>query len=286
MKRLIFGCGYLGLPTAKRWVAAGDQVWAVTRGSGRISELLAAGVEPLLGDVTQPDTLPELPAVDSVLFAIGMDRSKYSDIRMVYVDGLQHVLERLPAATGQLIYVSSTGVYGDSAGQWLDENSEARPNRAGGHACLEAESLIRNSQFANRATILRFAGIYGGDRIPFRHAIENRDWSQLSGNGFLNLIHVADGARIIQSVAEQKLFGETFLVSDGNPVLRKDFYDALAAGLGTGPIPWLDFVTEAEAATRNRGDKRISNLKLRQRVGDDFLVPDYLAGLRATLNPD
>ncbi len=286
MKRLIFGCGYLGLPTAKRWVAAGDQVWAVTRGSGRISELLAAGIEPLLGDVTQPDTLPELPAVDSVLFAVGMDRSKYSDIRTVYVVGLQHVLERLPAATGQLIYVSSTGVYGDSAGQWLDEASEAQPNRAGGHACLEAESLIRASQFANRATILRFAGIYGGGRIPFLYAIENRDWSQLSGNGFLNLIHVADGARIIQRVAEQRPFGQTYLVSDGNPVLRKDFYDALAASLGTGPIPWPDYVNAAGTTTRSRGDKRISNLKLRQHVGDDFLFPDYLAGIRAALRPE
>lgn len=286
MKRLIFGCGYLGLPTAKRWVAAGDQVWAFTRGPARVSELLAAGIEPLIGDVTQPDTLPELPVVDTVLFAVGMDRSKYSDIRTVYVDGLQHVLERLPAATGQFIYVSSTGVYGDSAGQWLDENSETQPNRVGGRACLDAESLIRDSQFANRATILRFAGIYGCGRIPLRYAIENRDWSQLSGNGFLNLIHVADGARIIQCVAEQKLFGETYLVSDGNPVLRKDFYDALAASLGTGPIPWHDYVNGAEAATQSRGDKRISNLKLRQRVGDDFLFPDYLAGLRTALHPD
>ena len=161
-----------------------------------------------------------------------------------------------------------------------------RPNRAGGQACLEAEALLRNSPFADRTTILRFAGIYGVDRIPFRTDIAQRDWSRLSGDGFLNLIHVEDGARIIQRVAEKKLLGDLFLVSDGQPVFRRDFYDSVAKLLGTGPIPWLKLDTAAGDPARSRGDKRINNLKLRQRVGGDFLFPDYLAGLRAALKPD
>ncbi len=89
MNRLIFGCGYLGFRVARMWQGAGDRVFAVTRSKSRANQFEATGFIPIVADVTNPATLAELPAADTVLVAIGMDRTRYSDIRTVYVEGLR-----------------------------------------------------------------------------------------------------------------------------------------------------------------------------------------------------
>ena len=123
MKRLVVGCGYLGFRVAKRWLANGDSVFAVTRSETRAVALETEGISPIVGDVTLPSSLDNLPEVDTVLFSVGMDRSRYSDIRLVYVDGLRHILQRLSTATGNLIYINSIGVYRDFGGLWIDETA-------------------------------------------------------------------------------------------------------------------------------------------------------------------
>ncbi len=279
MIRLVFGCGFLGLPTAKGWSSAGNKTYGLTRSSNRFSELESNGLQPLLGDIVDPDSLPAFPTADTVVIAVGMDRSKYSDIRQVYVEGLQNILNQLPSETGHLIYISSTGVYGNFDGQWVDEHSPAQPTREGGKACLEAEQLIKTSRFADRFTILRFAGLYGRWRVPMQAAIQNRQWEKLSPQGSLNLIHVSDGARIIRAIADLRPFGETYLVSDGHPANRKDYYATVADILGTGPIPW----TETQDHPPARSDKRIRNRKLMSSIDLELEYPDYLAGLAEAL---
>ena len=285
MKRLIFGCGFLGSPAGQVWSLAGDEVFGITRKRERFEDLEAAGIRPILGDITKSPTITGLPAVDTVLVAVGMDRTVYSDIRAVYVNGLQHILDALPVETGHLIYISSTGVYGSSGGKWVNEQTETNPTREGGQACLEAEKLIKSSRFQDRFTILRFAGLYGGSRIPMKNLIEDRQWEKLSPQGFLNLIHVEDGARIIQAIAQQRPSGETFLVSDGHPASRKEYYETLAEYLGSGPINWPEKnLNEGEevdrAGRKTRSDKRISNQKLCQMIEFEFRYPDFHAGLR------
>jgi len=75
---------------------------------------------------------------------------------------MRAILAHLPKSTGHLIYVSSTGVYGDFDGAWIDESSPTQPTREGGKACLEVESLIASSAFVERSTILR-----ADERSPF-----------------------------------------------------------------------------------------------------------------------
>ena len=276
--RLIFGCGYLGIPIGAGWASQGDEVYGVTRNPKRGSELEAKGIRPIVGDVTDVSSLEGLPAVDTVLIAVGMDRSRYSDIRSIYVDGLRNVLSKLPDETGHLIYISSTGVYGDSGGDWVNEQTPTDPPREGGQACLEAEDLIKSSRFAGRHTILRLAGIYGEARIPMLNAVKNQEWEKLNPVGHLNLIHVEDGAGIVQAVAQQKPFGETFLVSDGQPVLRKQYYEAVASHAQTGPVQWGG-ACDASLASARRSDKRIDNTKLCRDIEFEFQYSDYQAGL-------
>lgn len=282
MNRLIFGCGYLGKRIATKWLEDGDQVYAVTRSSQRADQLRSLNLLPIVGDVTRPDTLEELPEADTVVFAVGMDRTRYSDIRQVYVEGLRHVLAAISPEISHLIYVSSTGVYGDFGGSWIDESAPTEPLRDGGKACLEAEQLIANSKFAKRSTILRFAGIYGPGRVPTRSVIESKQWKKLSSQGFLNLIHVDDGASLIRTVANEPPEGQTYLVSDGRPPLRSDYYELIARHFGMDEIPWGDSTSTPQS--RSGSNKRVSNQKLLQRYSMEFAYPDFESGLAQALD--
>ncbi|MEX1224758.1 MAG: NAD-binding protein, partial [Pirellulales bacterium] len=100
MAKLIFGCGYLGERVGRRWLDAGETVHAVTRSERRAEELERAGYRAIVADVTDPATLTNLPAAETVLFAVGFDRSADQPIEQVYVAGLRNVLDRLPPTTG------------------------------------------------------------------------------------------------------------------------------------------------------------------------------------------
>src|SRR4051794_15310888 len=103
MDKLIIGCGYLGQRVAPLWQKQGHRVLATTRSLERWS---AAGIQPIQCDVLDPASLRRLPQADTVLYAIGFDRSSGASMRAVYVDGLAHVLENLPAPR-KFIYISS-----------------------------------------------------------------------------------------------------------------------------------------------------------------------------------
>ena len=145
MAKLIFGCGYLGRRVAERWLAAGETVYAVTRSESHAAEIAGQGLRPIVADVMQPQTLADLPVAETVLYSIGFDRTAGRSIRDVYVGGLAAALEALPAATGRIVYVSSTGVYGQTTGESVDENSPCDPTRDDG---LGLHSIPR--QFAMR----------------------------------------------------------------------------------------------------------------------------------------
>ena len=250
-----------------------------TRNAARAAEFSDAGMHPLVLDVTETSTVEQLKPIefDTVVVAVGMDRKRYDSVHNVYVGGLNNVLQNLNHKVGQLIYVSSTGVYGDFGGAWVDESSPTEPQRDGGKACLAAEQLLQDSPFANRATILRMAGLYGNERVPTRTAVESKQWNKLSATGYLNLIHVDDAVSAVCAVTEKSFHGETFLVADSSPTLRREYYQHLADMFELGPIPW----TEATPDPNSRGSssKRISNEKLLKRTGLKLAHPDFRSGL-------
>ena len=126
------------------------------------------GIEAVIADVLVPESLSRLPNVDRVFYSVGYDRAAGSSMRVVYVDGLRHLLEILPQSVTNFVYASSTGVYGQTDGEWVDENSLTCPQHESGRVCLAAEELVltwakTNDQSAS-AIILRFAGLYGPGR--------------------------------------------------------------------------------------------------------------------------
>jgi nucleoside-diphosphate-sugar epimerase len=276
------GCGYLGSRVARSWKSQGDSVYAVTRSQNNAQRMKQKGITPIIADITEPDSVKRLPQADTILFSVGMDREKYDSVFSVYVDGLKNVLSGISKAPAQLIYISSTGVYGNFDGAWIDENSPTTPAREGGKACLAAEKYLRKSRFADQSCILRFAGIYGPNRVPTKALIHSQRWNKIASNGFLNLIHVDDGANIIQKVADQKIVQETFNVSDGNPPKRKEYYQFIAEQLGLPEIPWKETAAINKDA-RSGSNKRVSNQKLVGKLGNLFQYENFRMGLKHAL---
>lgn len=266
---LILGCGYLGRAVAAEWVAGGKAVAALTR--SRTADLGALGVQPVLGDVTDPASL-RLPAADTVLYAVGLDRSAGKSMREVYVGGLANVLDVLPAPR-RFVYVSSTGVYGQTDGGWVDESSPTEPVEEGGQVALECERLLRAR--LPEAVVLRFAGIYGPGRVIRRAAVERGEPLAADPDGWLNLIHVSDGARAVHAAADRAASGQTYNVADDRPATRREFYAELAALLGA---PEPRFTGPASGANR-----RVSNRRMRSDLGVGLDFPDFRAGLRQAI---
>lgn len=286
MAKLVFGCGYLGLRVARLWRLAGERIFAVTRSADKAEQLAADGLTPLVADISQPNTLlpiAQLAGIDTVLFAVGLDRKAGQTIREVYVHGLAQVLRVLPAVS-RFIYISSTGVYGQVAGDMVDENSPCQPTREGGQACLAAEELLRQSNLAARTITLRLAGIYGPGRIPRAKELQAGAAIAAPAQGFLNLIHVEDAARIVLLAAEHATPPKLYCVSDGQAVQRADYYAELARLVGAPPPKFIDPPGDSPAAQRAGSDKRISNALLMRDLAPQLLFPSYREGLRAIVH--
>lgn len=284
--RLIIGCGYLGSRVAQRWRASGQELHVVTRSPQRARELTMCGYRPIVADVTRDAGWSTLPRAETVLFAVGYDAAAGPTQREVYVDGLARVLAHLPAETGRLIYVSSTGVYGQVEGEWVDENTPCRPERAGGQACLDAEGILRSDRLGARSVILRMAGIYGPGRVPRQRELLSREPILARADGYLNLIHVDDAARIVEQVeslaiAEPQRLPLCYVVSDGCPVPRRDYYGELARLLGA-PAPRFGTLEPGDlVGTRAGSDKRVNNAKLAADLSLQLAFPTYRQGLAA-----
>ena len=286
MPKLIVGCGYLGRRVAAAWLSAGHEVTALTRSSSNAAELARLGIRPVIGDVCDPATLAALPAVETVLFAVGFDRRSGRSQHEVTVDGLRNVLNQATSRCERFVYISSSSVYGQSTGEWVDETSVCEPVQPGGQCCLAAEAVVREffpaaNQTASKkasANVLRFSGIYGPGRLLSK--IESLHAGEpLSGLGeaWLNLIHVDDAALAVLACEQRGQPGETYLITDDQPIRREGYYSQLARLVGAPPPEF----TDDQPAKRGSGglNKRCSNRKARAELGLALTYPTITAGL-------
>jgi nucleoside-diphosphate-sugar epimerase len=285
MAKLIFGCGYLGLRVARLWLGQGETVFAVTRSGKKASSLQAEGIRPIVGNLlTGPLTIP--PDLRTILFAVGYDQASASSIDDVYAGGLQRVVECVPAGVGRIIYASSTGVYGQCAGDEVDEETPCQPLRAGGIASLAAEEVLQTSKVQSRAVILRLAGLYGPGRIPRASDLVAGRPINAPAHGWLNLIHVDDAAQIVLLAEERAPLPRTYVVSDGQPVVRGEYYAELARLLGAAEPKFVDPPESSPAAARAASDKRISPQRMFAELRPILQYPSYCDGLSAIVAAD
>ncbi len=236
-----------------------------------------------------PESLRELPAIERVFYCIGFDRSSGATMRSVYVDGLLRVLDALPGSVTKLVYASSTGVYGQADGEWVDESSPTFPQHESGKVCLEAEEQVlawakARDDFGS-ATVLRFAGLYGPGRVVRRPAIERGEPIEGDPLKFLNLIHIDDAAQATSAALAATPADSIYLIGDDRPVTRLEYYSELAMLLGA-PEPRFDPPRPGSLeSARDATSKRVINRRMKSGLGVALIYPDITNGLPAALHP-
>jgi nucleoside-diphosphate-sugar epimerase len=281
---LILGCGYLGERVARLAIMANQSVAAVTRSSAKAAVWDSQGIIPYVGDVTIPDSLAKLPTAKVCLYAVGYDRQAAPTQQEVYCQGLRNTWGAIGHTCERFIYVSSTSVYGQTAGEWVDETSPTVPATDGGQICLEAEQILHELSNANRVSgvSLRMAGLYGPDRVIAK-AEALKALSPISGrpDSWLNLIHIDDAAKICVAAMLTERPEATYLVSDDQPVLRSEYYNLFARLIGT-PEPIFD--TSIPPKRGSGGiNKRCRNARAKELLAGDWLYPTIKTGLPAAI---
>ena len=286
MRVLIVGCGYVGVPLGAELVRLGHDVFGLRRSAVAEYELKSAGIRPLVGDVTKPETLAKLPRdFDWVVncVAAGGDVENY---RQIYLEGTRNLIDWLaPNPPRNFVYTSSTSVYGQNDGSQVKESSPTEPAAETSKILVETEKalLAAVAQKKIPAVILRVAGIYGPERGHwFKQFLQ--DAAQIEGDGsrFLNMIHRDDLVGCIIAALKNGRAGEIYNAVDDEPVSQLHFFQWLAQAVDK-PLP--PSVPENPDASRRRGttNKRVSNRKLKMELGHLFKYPNFRIGYSAEL---
>ncbi len=270
--RIIVGTGYLGGRVARLWAARGDRVIGTTRSTERAESLAEAGVEPRILDVTTadwPGFFDETGLPDTLFWSVGFDRTAGSSYHDVQVTALTRMLDSLAGASGRasaqaearvrrprVIFCSSTGVWGDEAGEVVDETTPVNPAREAGRALVAAEAVLA-AHAAGPGTALRFAGLYGPGRLPRLDDLRAGRPIAADPDTWLNLIQIDDAARVVEAVADAPTPGTLYVVSDGNPIVRREWYEQLATRSGSPPPTW-----DPTAVRSRGGNKRVNPARL------------------------
>lgn len=285
MSLLIVGCGYLGQRVGARLVRRGLAVYGTVRSAARAGEIAGMGIRPVIADVTRPDSLAALPAATRLLYCVGFDRTGGADRRSVHVDGLRAVLCRLPTTDLRLVYASSTSVYGQSQGEWVDEDSPTVPLQEPGKICLEAEETLGRWARERRwsAVVLRFSGLYGPGRVLRRRELQRGEPIPGDPSRLLNLVHIDDAAQAAEAAIEAERPDPLFIVSDDRPVERREYFELAARGLGAPPVRFGGHDGRRANGTADAPNRRLCNRRLRERLGVRLVYPDITAGIPAAL---
>ena len=287
----ILGCGYVGLELGRQLTAAGHRAVGVRRSEAGVDAIEDAGFEAVRADVTEADALAAVPDVDAVIFAASSGGRDAAAAREVYVDGLRTAIEAFGAREDppdRFVYTSSTGVYGDHGGDWVDEETPVEPTTAKTEVLAEAERIARE-ETAERGmdgTVARLAGIYGPDRTRLERYVEGP-----VTEGYLNMIHRDDAAGAIRFLLESDLArAEVVLVVDDEPVSKWAFADWLADERGVDrPAKQTteERLADGDLSERTRRrlttSKRCSNARLRS-FGYEFAYPTYREGYQAAID--
>lgn len=259
---LLAGCGDLGLRVAQRLRARGDEVWALRRQPPVSDE---RGIHWLRGDLTQPMTLSGLPAgITQLVYLPTPDRRDAAAYRATFVDGLHHLLDALGHDSLQrVLLVSSSAVYGEHGGAWVNEGTPPAPPGFNGAMLLEAEQILAVQ--TPTSIVLRLAGLYGPGRMQLLERLRGRQVAvPRTLPHWANRIHVDDAAAAVVHLLQLADPLPLYLGVDSTPLPLDVLYDHLAGLIGA-PL-----ATDGPAPT-GIGSKRLSNARLR----DSGFVPQW-----------
>ena len=277
---LILGCGYVGEKLAAACLARGMQVYATTRGEERAKELAAMGIQAAVCD--SPDELPDelLASIDAVLDSIPMIRTP-GHIRAGQPDWVSSLAAKLTQVKW-VGHLSSTGVYGDAEGAWVDESWPCDPSSPRGKQRLLAEAAWLDSGLP--AEVFRLAGIYGPDRnIVPRLLAGNYRVIRWQPPHYSSRIHVDDIVGALLAAMDRPRPGRLMNLSDDEPLPHVDYVIAMAELLGA-PEPVV--LSEAEGRAQLKAaaldfyqdNKRVANRLLHEELLPELKYPSFREG--------
>ncbi|WP_368667903.1 SDR family oxidoreductase [Palleronia pontilimi] len=277
MNLLSFGHGYSARALAPLLLAEGWRVTGTTRSHDKAREIAETGVTPLI--FPGSDIGPELARATHLLISAGPDEGGDPV--------LQAVGPQIAQAAPRLLwvgYLSTTGVYGDHDGGWVDEATPLTPSTRRGAARVRAEAawqaLARDTGLPLH--IFRLAGIYGPGRGPFEKVRNGTARRIVKQGQVFSRIHVEDIAQVLAASIDRPHPGAIYNVCDDDPAPPEDVLAHAADLLGVPRPPKVDFET-AEMSPMARSfyaeSKRVRNDLLKDELGVRLRFPDYRSGL-------
>ena len=279
---LIIGCGYVGMRLARQYLGRGEPVLGVVQSEAGLARLAAAGIPGRRVDLATAD-LDALPLAGACVFHLapppGAGRNDPGTRR------LAAALARAQPPP-RVVYISTTGVYGDCQGAWVDESWPARPGADRAHRRWDAEESLRawSTASGGELVILRVAGIYGPGRLPLERIRQGVPMVRVEDSPYSNRIHVDDLVGACVLAMERGEPGAVYNACDDRPSTMTDYFLAIAdaAGLPRPPlIPLAEAGGQVSAAMLSylAESRRLSNRRLREDLGLALRYPSLAEGL-------
>lgn len=283
----IVGCGDIGQRVARLWCERGLEVTALARSPMAQTKLTSLGMTSVLGDLDDPASLAHLPLRNRLVyyFAPPPDQGVTDSRMAAFCDALAN-----GEKPWKIIYISTSGVYGDCSGALVDESAPLRPLTDRARRRVDAEEQLRRLQTVQgvAVVILRVPGIYGPGRLPRKRIAQGVPVLDEREAPPSNRIHALDLARICVAAGEKAQAGDVFNVCDKSGGSMTDYFNAVADACG---LPHPPQISMEEARQRLSPEmlsylnesRRLDTRRLHERLKIRLLYPDLVAGLKATL---
>ncbi len=283
----IAGCGDIGRRVAQACLSRGEVVTGWVRSDKSVMALREQRIPALKVDLDQPVLgLPSVAGDELYYFAPPPAKGREDRRVARLIEGFAEAGE-----PRRVVYLSTTGVYGDCAGEWIDETRAPAPAADRAYRRLDAENRWRNwsRESGGELVILRVAGIYGPGKLPLARLESGRPMVAESDSPITNHIHTLDLVEICQIAMARGEPGEVYNVCDGHPGSMTGYFNTVADFLGL-PRPPLITLQDAQAQLTPGmlsylgESRRLSNRKLIDELGVTLGYPTLAEGLPACLD--
>lgn len=279
---LIVGCGDVGMRLLP-FLRDRYRVFAVTSRPERREALRDAGAVPIVADLDQPHTLARLARLAPVVLHLAPPQSDGERDRRT-----RRLIAILPEGT-VLVYVSTTGVYGDCHGEFFDETRPVAPRNARAKRRVDAERVLRRwgRHGGRRAAILRVPGIYAGDRLPVERLARGTPALRPEDDVHTNHVHADDLARIVVAALQRATPQRVYHAVDDTRMTMGEYFDTVADASGLPrpprlPRAELEKIVSPVQLSFMSESRRLDNRRMKTELGVQLRHPD-VTGTLATL---
>jgi nucleoside-diphosphate-sugar epimerase len=281
MNILIFGCGYIGTLIAVAERKAGHSVHCIVRGERRFARLRESGFSVERCDLDGQENHLAVTAADALYYLVPPPPEGTTDLRS---RSAVKILET--AAIKKTVLISTTGVYGDCDGDWIDETRPLRPVAERSIRRVDAENVWREWAISHDSSlsILRVAGIYSADRLPEKRLREATPVLIETEAPFSNRIHADDLVRVCFAAARSG-GTEIYNIADDEPTTMSDYFFRVADALLLPRPPQISLAqarAQFSAAMMSylNESRRIDNRKMKTELGVSLRYPTLSDGLK------